>query len=347
MARIPDFFGIDLGNSGIKVCETRSRGNKFQINALGSLEVPNSIIDNTSTESLDQLGEKITEVVKNARIRTRAVVMSLPETVIFSRLITLPEVKGNLDEAIHWAIKPLVPVPIETLNISYLKIDEVKKNKGKYTNFYVVAAPRDLVQRYQTMMSKTKLQLLAVETEALAITRLLFKNYQLRDDALIIDIGSNSTNLMIVRNGVVVFSQSTGTSSDELTKVIASDYGLDETEAEKYKINYGLDFNQGDGKIAKSLQPVIDILITEISRTMTYYTSKLGGQKVQNIFLTGGGANLIKINEYVSSQLGVNVQTLNPINSGGYDKKLEEQISSRSLSSYNVAIGLSLKGKGN
>ncbi len=347
MARLPDFFGIDLGNSAFKVCEAKRSDNSFVIEALGSSDIPGSLLENQSDQGLENIAERINEVVKASGIKTKAVVMSLPETIIFSRLVTLPKMKDKeVDEAIHWAIKPLVPVPLETLNVSFLKIDDVQKTGKEFSNWYVVAAPKDVVQRYQVMMNKTKFELLAIETEALAITRLLFNNYQIQGDAFLVDIGADSTNLMIVRNSVVVFSQSVSTGSNSLTKAIASDYGLDETQADKYKMTFGLDFENGDGKIAKTLQPVVDLIVNEISRTLAYYTSKIGGQKVNKIFMTGGGSNLIKLSDYITQKLGIQVEMLNVLNNGKLAGKLSKQYDSKSLSSFNVALGLALKGQG-
>ncbi len=346
MARLPEFFGIDLGNSAIKVCESSKRGNSFEITALGSTDIPASLLENQSDQGLENIAEKIMEVVKQAGIRTKGVVMSLPESVIFSRLITLPLMKEQeIEEAVHWAIKPLVPVPLETLNVSYLKIDDIKKTGKEFTNWYVVAAPRELVQRYQVMMNKTKLQLLAVETEALALTRLLFNNYQISGDSFMIDIGADMTNLIIVRNGVVVFSQSVSTGSSSFTKVIASDYGLAEAQAEKYKYTFGLDFEAGEGKIAKSLIPVVDLVVNEITRTMAYYTSKIGGQKIQKLYLTGGGSNLLKLDEYIKSKMGIEVEKLDILQNGKISGKLSKKFDDKALSSFNVAVGLSLKGQ--
>ena len=347
MARLPEFFGIDIGSSAVKVCKIKMLRDKYEVQALGSIDVPFSFSDNRSEQGMEILSEKITEVVKNAKIRTKAVVTSLQETTIFSRLVTLPTMReGESDEAIHWAIKPLVPVPLDTLNVSYLKIDEVKRQGKKFGNWYVVAAPKDIVQRYELIMSRSKLQLLAIETESLAVARLLAKNYQITKDSFIVDIGSENTNLIIVRKGIVIFSQSVATGSSSFTKIISSDYGLDESQAENYKISFGLDFESGEGKIAKSLVPVIDIVISEITRTMAYYTSKIGGQKIQKIFITGGGSNLLKLDEYIYQKTGIQVEKISVLKNGKISAKLLKQYNQNSLSTFNVAVGLSLKGVG-
>lgn len=345
MAQIPEFLALDIGSSTIKVGLAKRAGNNFVIESLNSINISSGLRQNQSDKGLDMLAEKVIETIKGSDIRTKNCVLSLSETVIFSRLITLPAMKEDeIEEAIHWAIKPLVPVPIETLNISYVKIDSVNKNGKEFVNWYAVAAPKELIQKYQILANKAKLTLLAIETEALALARIVFSNYEISEDAFIVDIGADNTNLIIARNGVVVFSQTVGTGSHDFTKVIASDYGLDEGKAEQYKKTFGLDFNAGEGKVAKAIQPVIDIIISEVSRTITYYSSKIGGQKVKRVFITGGGSELINLSEYMNSKLGLEIIKLNLINKVQLSSKLTKKYNVENIAVFNVVMGLSLKG---
>jgi type IV pilus assembly protein PilM len=344
MSNIPELFGVDLGNSAIKACQVKKDGNSFEIINIGSEKIQTSIFDSQNDEAIKVLASKIQDLVKSANIKTRNAIVSLPESAIFSRMVTLPEMKPEeLNEAIHWAVKPIVPIAIESLNISFLKIDEVIKDDKKQVNWYVVAAPKDIIEKIKNIFDTSGYNLLAIETEALAATRSIFTNYDIKGDVLIVDIGSDNTNLILARNNAVMFSQTLGTGSDSLTKVIASDYGLDETEAEKYKMSYGLDFNSGEGKIAKSLQPIVDLIVDEITRTLSYYKDKIGGSAISEIFLSGGGGNLLKLDEYLSLKLNQPVVKGNNIAKLTISKKLNIT-NSELLSGYNVSLGLALKG---
>lgn len=348
MASIPDFFGLDIGSSGIKVCETVKHGKAFEVVALSAVSVDPILLQNQTPDGITKLAAKVDEAVKQSGTKTKRCVMSIPESSVFSRLVTLPEMnEDSVEEAVHWAMKPLIPVPIETLNLTFLKIDSFKRTGKNYVNWYVVAAQKEYVQRFQVVLQRTPYELLAIETEALALARLIYQSYQQSGDALIVDIGAHNTNLVIARNGVVVFSQTVGTASKSMTKVIASDFGIDETQADKYKVAFGMDFNQGEGKIAKSVQPIVDIIANEVSRTITYYTSKIGGQKLAQIYLTGGGGNLTGLNEYLSTKLGVDIIKVQ-ISSENItvNKKLSEKFKSQiDLSAFNVSLGLSMKSR--
>jgi type IV pilus assembly protein PilM len=344
MANIPELFGVDLGNSAIKVCQVKKDGNTFEITNIGSEKIQTNIFESQSDDAIKSLSDKVQNLVKTANIKTKNTIVSLPESAIFSRMVTLPEMKmEELNEAIHWAVKPIVPIAIENLNISFLKIDETMRDDKKQVNWYVVAAPKDIIQKIKSIFDNAGFNLLAIETEALAATRSVYSNYEINGDILIVDIGSDNTNLILARNNAVMFSQTLGTGSDSLTKVIASDYGIDEVQAEKYKVTFGLDFNNGEGKIAKSLQPIVDLIVDEITRTLSYYKDKIGGSAISNIFISGGGGNLPKLEDYLSSKLNQQAQKVNNMAKLKVSNKLNIS-NPELLSGYNVSLGLALKG---
>lgn len=348
MANLPDFFGLNLGHFSIKLAEAkRISETKVRIDTLNSTPTVVGMLENDSPEGINTLAAEIKKAVINSGIRTKNVVMSVPEVGVFSRLITLPKVNNNeVSEAIQWALKPLVPVSLEEVNISYLEIDERTVDGNTFSNWYVVAAPKNVILRYQQVMEKAGFTLLAVETEALAISRMVAFNYpaDIKKDLMLLDLGAESTNVILTRNGVVMFSQTISTGSNAITKVISTDFGIDMIQAEKYKITYGIDFQSGDGKIAKSIEPIIQIFLGEIQRTLVYYKEKIGGVQLSGIFLTGGGADLPKIDIYLSEKMKLPVIVANPLVNMEVSRQVGNNLKNLHLKSFNVALGLCLKG---
>jgi len=347
MAAIPVFFGLNLGHFSIKLVEIERANNKAKLQSIGSTPTSVGLLNNDSPTGIQTLAGEVTKAMKNSNIKSKNCVMSVPESAVFSRLITLPKVSDKeVGEAIQWALKPLVPMALEDVNISFLEIDQKTVDGNTFSNWYVVAAPKELIARYQQVMETAGVELLAVETESLAITRMIVYNYpQVADkDIMIVDMGAESTNVILSRNGIVMFSQTIGTGSNAITKVISSDLGVDMVQAEKYKITYGADPAQAEGRIAKSIEPILQIVTAEIQRTMAYYKEKIGGTGVAQVFITGGGSDLLKYNEYLQSKLGVAVVNANLMANFVQDPTLAQKIQNIHLSSFNVAVGLSLKG---
>ncbi|MEO6728540.1 MAG: type IV pilus assembly protein PilM [Candidatus Dojkabacteria bacterium] len=350
MADIPPFFGLNLGHHSLKVAQLKYNGSQVKLETLSSQPTAIGMLDNDSEQGSQKLSEEILKAIKASNIGTKNSVMSVPEVAVYSRLLSLPKVKDEeTEEAIHFSLKSLLPVPLEGVNVSYLDIDEKKLEGNTFVNWYVVAAPKQLISRYQDVMNKAGIELLAIETESLAIIRLIAHGYQIPvgQTTMVVDFGAENTNIILARNSGVIFSQSVGTGSNAVTKVISSDFGLDPVQAEKYKVTYGLDFSADEGKIAKSIEPIVGILISEIGRTLTYYQEKIGGESIKTIFITGGGSGLPKLDEYVKSKANIETVVVDPLKNIQVEGSMVQKVKEMNVRSFNVALGLALKGLSN
>lgn len=341
---IPDFFAIDIGNHSVKVAQVRREGDKAKLLHVGSIDSTGNLLDNASEEGMKKLADQLRQVKTAAGIKTDNCVTSVPESPIFSRLLSIPKVENEkLEEAVHWELKPLIPVPIEEVDVAFLEIGEKKNNDQVYVDMYVVAAPKTLTNRYKRMAELAGLNLMALETESLSNTRAVTYNHPTERDIMIFDFGAYSTDLIISRDGVPVFAQSISTGSDALTKAIAADYGLDITEAEKYKRAYGIDFKAGDGKVAKSIEPIMQIIINEMSRTFTYFKEKVGDTAANKIYLCGEAAKLPGLAEYFTDRFGLTSILVDPVARIEVDSGVRKELEQLSPVGFSVAIGLALK----
>lgn len=345
MAKLPEFFGIDIGRSSIKLAELEKyNDHKAKLLKIEALSTIPGMLENESESGMDALSQEISKLYKSSSIKTKNCVLAVSERAVFSRLVTLPKIKEEeVTEAIHWSIKPLIPVPIDTVNVSFLKINEKKSSDKILEDWYVVAASKKLIERYRRIIDKANLNLLAIETESLALTRVSTFNNPDVLDKVIIDIGGESTDVILARNGVVVFSQIINTGSNAITKVISADFGIDFTQAEKYKKAYGIDPVAGEGKIAKSIEPILEIIVSEIIRTITYFKEKIGGTNISAVYITGGGSELPKLPEFLTSKLQINTMYLDLFHNISLESNVKKQFEVLSPGAFSVAIGLGLK----
>jgi type IV pilus assembly protein PilM len=342
MGQIPNFFGLDLGHDSFKLIDVKLKSDKGVLESIFASKVEDEIDWlNLSPKYEEHLAKVLRNAHKQSEIKTKNCVLSLPESSVFSRLVKLPKVKKEeVSESIQWALKPLIPVDLGEVNISFLEIDTVVENKQKFVNWYVVAAPKKIVEKIVNVTTNAGLKALAIETEALALSRMIDFNYKPTTDTVIVDFGARSTNVILSRNGVVMFAQTINTGAADLTKVIASDFGIDDQLAEEYKVSYGLDKSKGEGKIAKSIEPVMNIVLSEISRTLTYFRERISDKPVNKIFVTGGGASLPGLSDYIKTKLAVEVMITDPFLKIEIKSKKADNLNPNS---FGVAVGLSLK----
>ena len=348
-----EFFGLDIGNHTIKSCQIKWEGTKPRLEAVGSCSTPLGVIGSESVDHQKELAEYVKKSRKDAGISTSNVVVGLPESKIFTQLVTIPKVEDSkLDELIHWEAKKYVPIPIDEVRVDWIFLGDRVVNNQPSADIFLIAAPVNLINRYLNVMKLAGLQTVGIETEAVATTRALWWQSQHeiassavvdRTPVLLLDLGAKSTDLSVVIGGTLLFSQSLITGSDALTEAVAADYGLEMQQAEEYKRTYGLDETQLEGKIAKSLKPIMNVIVSEANKTLDFFKSRFPKSVPRRLLLVGEGAKLPGIMNYMATEIGTETSIADPMASIEIPGNLKSKVDQISTVGYSVAIGLALK----
>jgi type IV pilus assembly protein PilM len=157
-----------------------------------------------------------------------------------------------------------------------------------------------------------------------------------------LDFGANSTDMSILVNGHLVFSQSIAIGSDSLTQSIVNKFNFEYTRAEEFKRNYGVIPTVLEGKIYSVVSPILESIMLEVQRGIEFYKNKTASAAPVDYLLNGDGALLPGLPEFVAKALGVKTQVANPWNNISVSNKFKDIIA-KGGPSYSVAIGLALK----
>ena len=143
--------------------------------------------------------------------------------------------------------------------------------------------------------------------------------------AAVLDVGDSETMLGFYSGGQLVFARPLPFSWDKMTKslteMIISEKGkiqLTSEEAEEIKNNTGIPLAEGEilcGKVQPTqilalMRPLLESLGREIKFSLNYIVKNLEQETPKQIFLTGMGANLKKLDLYLSKELGLPVSFL-------------------------------------
>src|SRR3989344_1911242 len=126
----------------------------------------------------------------------------------------------------------------------------------------LVASPTYLVNRYVQLLTQSELEVLAIDTEPIAISRALtgFQNSALH--TLLVSMGAVGIDLAVVRNGNLVATRSIATGGTAVTRAIMTELNLDAKQAEEYKKHVGLDDSKLSGSLTKAIAPILEVLVS-------------------------------------------------------------------------------------
>lgn len=340
MAKLPDHVGIDFGTHSVKAVELKNISSKPELANLGVQLTPKGVINSEERQDQKKLAEALKVLYSNSKIKNVNVVMALPEFSVFTRFLEFPGVKPEeLKQAVQYEAKQYIPIPLDQVQMSFIIIGfNEEKNAPRVL---LVAAPRKTIEIYMNVANFANLDLIAIETESVAMGRAMFRSMG-KKDCVMLDFGANSTDMSIMTNGALVFSQSIPIGSDALTQSIVNVFNFDYNRAEQFKRGYGLLPNVVEGKIYNALLPIVGSIMTEVRRGVEFYKNKTMNAAPTEYLLNGDGALLPGLTEFVSKSLGVSAQIANPWLNIEEDMKYKN-ILSKAGPSYSVAIGLALK----
>jgi type IV pilus assembly protein PilM len=206
------------------------------------------------------------------------------------------------------------------------------------------ASPKKLADDYTTLLEKAGLTPVALEIEAMAISRAIVPTDAFMDEAVgLLDIGATRSSLVIYDSGALQMSISIPISGLAITQIISESLGISLSDAELLKQECGLDSDRCEDKMWNILLPLIDDITEKIRNALRFY--KIGfpsGKKIERLFLCGGGAQFREIDTVLSRKLTIRTQRGDVLSS--VDRKIPKTFPKKEDAlKYATAIGLAMR----
>lgn len=308
------FTGLYIGSTSMKV--TWLDVDKKNIKYLVSESAPVLSKGMSSESPIDhkEIAKEINKLVIGAKITTNNVSIALPENRVYTKVIDMPNLsEKELSNAIYWEAEQHIPAPLDTMSLDWSILRKPKNNDPTIKmQVMIVAAPLQLIKRYQTVLELAGLTIISIETQVLSVARSIVASENF-PTSIILNIGALTTALSIVQNGIILFTYLIPLGGVAMTRVIAADFGLALPQAEEYKKTYGLTSDNFGGKIRGALEPILSSIVAEIKKASAYYSEKNKiGSSISQLILTGASAQLPGINTYFAQKLGMETIIGNP-----------------------------------
>ncbi|MCX6788681.1 MAG: type IV pilus assembly protein PilM [Candidatus Jorgensenbacteria bacterium] len=341
-------LGIDIGTTSIKLVEVSKKGENMTLENYGILETQEYLKRGNAAlqTSALKLSERdvlpvLKKIISETKPKTKIVAASIPIFNAFFVTIDMPELQPKeIAGAIKFQAKQYVPIPMDQVNLEWVRLDNFQNERGQIQQKYLLTVvPLATIESMRSIFKKAGLKLAALEVENKSIARSLTSSSN--PITQIIDIGSESTSIFIVDGGVVKRVAQIDNGGASLTRSLARTLDISAFRSENLKRRKGLLGSGGEYEISRALIPFIDIILNECTRIRVEYENNTN-KKVQDVLITGGGANLLGIEDYVKKVTGLQIKSGDALKLFEMDVNAEpmRKSLSRSLS---VASGLALQ----
>lgn len=346
-------LGLDISDSSLRMMELTAEGSGFFPHAYAELPLPKGVVAEGEVKNALKVAELIERAWRHpnaGRFTTPYVALSVPESKSFVRVISVMRMSAEeAAAAVPLEAEQYVPVAADQTYLDFRILPEKNESSDKM-KVLITAAPKSLVEQYVAVVKDAGLKPAAVEVESEAVARCLVE--KLSEPTLIADISTTRTSLIIYDQQSLQFTSSIPVAGNAFTAQIAQSFTLSFEEAEKLKLQSGLDSRRDQGKLRESLQSQLRALVDAIRNAINFYREHSEGNRlVVRVLLTGGGSRIRGLEQYLSQEIGVvggkpvNVEIGDPwVNVLGKPLKRVPPIPKGTSVSFSTAIGLALRG---
>ena len=336
-------FGLDIGATTIKLVwlSHEKEGYLYKSSLIAPAPVKGMLSESPLDE--EEMARTINKAVTDAGITSKFTNIALAENQVYTKVLEMPVLSDKeLRSAIYWEAEQYIPVPLSNVTLAWnvLKKPENPTQNDKM-QVLMVGAPASLINKYQRVSAMAGLTINTMETEILATVRALVlgENFP---PTLIINIGAVSTSFAIIRDGIMVFTYSMSIGGAAINRAIAADFNLTSAQAEEYKKVYGFSKQSLGGKIGKATEPILNSILSEVKKSLVFYSQKYKDDSpVRQILLSGGTAKLPGIDLFFAQNSGIETAIANPWKVLASQQMPKEILDNGS--DYAIAVGLAMR----
>lgn len=312
-------FGLDIGHGSLKVMQVdqpptaaRSKNFRPKLVGYGFATFDSSAQDNgivIRPEIIADAAKKLFDQHLIGDISTRRVSLAIPAYRTYTRSLNLPKLgTKELKESVELEAEQYISLPLDQLYLDY----EVVRDTAEGVDVFLVAVPRTIVDSYLELTQIMGLETVLIEPTLSSAGRLFMVDPQSDMASIIIDFGSQSSDISIVDKHVLVAGTVQG-GGESFTASIQKQLGVSQEEAGLIKTRYGLGLSKEQAAIKQTLEPTLAEIVKEIRRMIRYYEERYGADRpIGQIVTLGGGANMPGLSEYLTAALRLAVRHTDP-----------------------------------
>ena len=314
---VKPIIGIDIGSSHIKMVKMK-KNNRIGKWVIGS--IPTGVINQGRIEAADTLVETINKLRKANRFSGGRCALSISGNEVVVRELVLPVMgEDQIMENIKHEITNFLPLGHDEYSIDYKILDYIKLNESEpeTIRIMVAAMPKRLVQSYVETLKRAKFKVAYIDVQSNIASKLSrwamhSPGNREKKDIAIIDFGSHTTNITILKNGNYFMHKVINNGGEYITSIISDKLNVDFGQAEEIKNDYDF-FNNKDNIASQHIVNHFEYFVLDIERVLEFFRNQNSHKNVDQIYIMGGGSLLKGLPTYLEKRLDIKVFPLSEV----------------------------------
>ncbi|MBI9016663.1 MAG: pilus assembly protein PilM [Phycisphaerae bacterium] len=344
-------IGIDFGRSGIRLLQLAQNGDNLALIDAASAQAPIEL-RNRSVELLQWRIETISQLLKQGNFKGRKVVTGLPGSDIVAQHLLMDKMSADqLKAALPFAVGDKFPFPVNQSLLRHIVAGEVYEGDKVRQEVIVMAVPAVVMNHQMQIINQLKLEIEAINIEALAVVDSFSHSDSIDDSAvMIVDLGYCSSKVVIAHAQEITFCRTVKLGVENICQSITSLMPMAQSQAEQRYIenSTGILSQENDANVAvanevlEAIEPICDILVSELRSCIRYHDLMFASQPVSKVVFVGGQARDKRFCQNIARSLGLSAQIGDPLRKIEISDNIPNDIDPQNVNpQWTVAFGLS------
>ncbi len=318
------YLSFELNKKSLKILEieTSSQG-EFKIAyykdiAIPMLTLPGGEKTKEMVVDWDMLLNQLKAEIKGRNYSNSLISLTVPSKDASDTVLTIPLIKGkDIVQFLEREIKKTTVIQDDRNNkIEYLKLGDRTVKTGKVQDILTVVTDADKLNDYLSNFGSLGVRPHIFTIKTYALYSLASNLYPGFKDIVLVDVGSELTSMIIIKDGQLRFARSMYVTIGNIVDVVSQETNASERDVEDFIDKYGFKFDSypetDESKgYKKSILRFIDKFRAELQRSLLFYQEKFSpGSKVSKIVLTGAGLRVADVDQVLKDRLKLEVETL-------------------------------------
>jgi len=318
-------IGLDIGETGVRAVQLSCTDGRYKMARASRSD--GAVAGEEQGDRPRDVADQVKRCLLQAEFRGRSAVAALNTPDVEFHTLELPQVKaGEMEQIVRWEVDRLTTRGQTDREIRYWTLPPTK---ARAPNAIGVSAERAVALQLHAACGRAGLACRAIDTAATALCRFGSALNAWAPDVVwgVLDLGFRETRLVMCVDQVPVLVRNAGSGGSGWTQRIAQSLQTSLRTAEVQKCDHGLapppraargeeQRGQRSSDVGSMLLGIlrsdVNDLASEVKRSYEYVLSCYPQRRAGGLILTGGGAAMHNLPEFLTDSLGI------PVHGAGY-----------------------------
>jgi type IV pilus assembly protein PilM len=289
--------GVDIGSNAVRGVEVQGYDTVKPV-VVRQFEVPLPETAVRRGEVIEQatVATALRRLWSGGGFKSKEVALGIGGQRVFARDMTVPRAPlPQIRESLPFHVQELLPVPVADVLLDFYPLAEENGESGPMVSGLLVAGLKEAINANVAAVMSAGLRPVRMDLIPFAISRALAPVRSAQGREVIVEIGANTTNVVVVENGIPLFVRMLPNGGDDVTRALATRLQWAPEQAEQAKRALGMGspmMRPEDRPIIEIVYEVVGELLSGVRNTLAYYANAHPARPVTRVLLTGGASEL-------------------------------------------------------